>query len=46
VDQELSFTDAMTVTMVEHHDIDVTLSFDDDFDGVIDRLVPEHITES
>ena len=43
-DQELSFTDAVTVAMVEHHDIDAVLSFDDDFDGVIDRLVPASVT--
>lgn len=43
--QELSFTDAMTVVMVEYHDIDGVLSFDDDFDGVVDRLVPERIAE-
>jgi Predicted nucleic acid-binding protein, contains PIN domain len=42
-DQELSVTDAMTVAMVEHHDIDSVLSFDDDFDGVVDRLAPESI---
>jgi predicted nucleic acid-binding protein len=43
VDQDLSFTDAMTVVMSEHHDIDAVLSFDDDFDGVVDRLAPERI---
>jgi len=37
---QLSFTDAMTVAHVEHHDIDCVLSFDD-FDGVVTRLVPE-----
>lgn len=42
-DQELSFTDAMTVAMVEHHDVDAVLSFDDDFDGVVDRLAPESV---
>ncbi|MFB6167716.1 MAG: type II toxin-antitoxin system VapC family toxin [Haloferacaceae archaeon] len=42
-DQELSFTDAMTAGIVEHHDIDAVLSFDDDFDGVVDRLAPESI---
>ena len=42
-DQDLSFTDAMTVTMIEHHDIDAVLSFDDDFDGVVDRVAPERI---
>ena len=41
-----SFTDAMTVAMVEHHGIDSVLSFDDDFDGVIDRLPPETVTSS
>lgn len=45
-DQDLSFTDAMTVVMVERHDIDAVLSFDDDFDGVVDRLRPETISES
>lgn len=44
-DQDLSFTDAMTVAIIEHHDIDAVLSFDDDFDGVIDRLAPEEISE-
>lgn len=44
-DQNLSFTDAMSVAMIEHHDIDAVLSFDDDFDGVVDRLAPERIVE-
>jgi predicted nucleic acid-binding protein len=44
-DQKLSFTDAMTVAMVEQHDIDAVLSFDDDFDGVVDRLAPENIVD-
>ncbi|MFC5136111.1 MULTISPECIES: type II toxin-antitoxin system VapC family toxin [Haloferacaceae] len=39
-DHGLSFTDAMTVALVESHDIDTVLSFDDDFDGLVDRLVP------
>jgi hypothetical protein len=39
-DQAFSFTDAMTVAMVERHDIDAVVSFDDDFDGVVDRLAP------
>jgi hypothetical protein len=42
-DHELSFTDAMTVAMIAHHDINAVLSFDNDFDGVVDRLVPEQI---
>ena len=37
---ELSFTDAMTVAVVQDRDIDAVLSFDDDFDGVVERLVP------
>jgi predicted nucleic acid-binding protein len=45
-DHGLSFTDAMTVAMVDHHDIDAVLSFDDDFDGVLDRLEPATIAES
>lgn len=45
-DHGLSFTDAMTVTMVEHHDIDTVLSFDDDFDGIVDRLEPATVAES
>lgn len=40
-DHQLSFTDAVTVAHVEQHDIDRVLSFDDDFDGIVDRLVPE-----
>lgn len=42
-DQGLSFTDAMTVVMTEHNGIDAVLSFNDDFDGVIDRVAPESI---
>lgn len=45
-DHELSFTDAMTTAMVERHDIDGVLSFDDDFDGVIDRLEPASVANS
>ncbi|SDF03949.1 hypothetical protein SAMN04488067_101517 [Halorubrum xinjiangense] len=43
-DHELSFTDAMTVAMVKYHEIDGVLSFDDDFDGVVPRLVPDTLT--
>ena len=42
-DQQLSFTDAMTISLVENHDIDTVLSFDDDFDGIVDRLDPANI---
>lgn len=39
-DHALSFTDATTVALMDAHRIDVLLSFDDDFDGVVDRLDP------
>ncbi|SMO84996.1 hypothetical protein SAMN06264867_111102 [Halorubrum cibi] len=39
-DQELSFTDATTVGLCDRHDIDAVLSFDDDFDGVVNRIDP------
>jgi hypothetical protein len=42
-DQTLSFTDATTVTLVESRNIDTVLSFDDDFDGIVDRTPPAEI---
>lgn len=39
-DQGLSFTDATTIALLERHDIDAVLSFDDDFEGLIDRIDP------
>jgi len=42
-DQRLSFTDATTVTLVDEHDIDYVLSFDSDFDGIVDRLDPAEL---
>ncbi|WP_280535456.1 PIN domain-containing protein [Halopenitus sp. POP-27] len=42
----LSFTDVMTVAVVEHHGIDAVLSFDDDFDGLVDRVAPASIRTS
>lgn len=42
-DHSLSFADAMTVAMVDHHDVDAVLSFDDDFDGLVERLDPERV---
>ena len=39
-EHDLSFTDAMSVAMVEYHDVDTVFSFDDDFDGIVDRLDP------
>jgi hypothetical protein len=43
-DQHLSFTDAMTVALIDAHDVDTLLSFDDDFDGLVDRLDPADVT--
>jgi predicted nucleic acid-binding protein len=40
-DHDLSFTDAMTVHLGESRGIDAVLSFDSDFDGVVDRREPE-----
>jgi predicted nucleic acid-binding protein len=34
----------MTVAMVEYHGVDGVVSFDDDFDGVVPRLVPKTLT--
>jgi predicted nucleic acid-binding protein len=42
-DQGLSFTDVLTTVLVEHHSIDSVVSFDDDFDGIVDRLDPATI---
>ena len=39
-DQTLSFTDATTVALCRRHDIDAVLSFDDDFDGIVNRIDP------
>ncbi|WP_336024899.1 type II toxin-antitoxin system VapC family toxin [Halobellus salinisoli] len=39
-DQQLSFTDATIVALVERYDIDRVLSFDGDFDGIVDRIDP------
>jgi len=39
-DHELSFTDATTVAFCERRDIDAVLSFDSDFDGLIERIEP------
>jgi predicted nucleic acid-binding protein len=42
-DQHLSFTDATTVALVERHDFDAVLSFDDDFDGIVERVDPADV---
>jgi len=39
-DQDLSFTDATTVHLCESRGIDAVLSFDDDFDGLVERIEP------
>ena len=39
-DQRLSFTDATTVALAQHHGIDYVLTFDDDFDGIVSRIDP------
>jgi predicted nucleic acid-binding protein len=39
-DQELSFTDATTIALSERHDVDRVMSFDDDFDGIVERVDP------
>lgn len=42
-DQELSFTDATNVALVNRHGLDGVLSFDDDFDGVVPRFDPARV---
>lgn len=42
-DQSLSFTDASTIALVETRDIDTVLSFDDDFDGLVERADPDSL---
>lgn len=42
-DHTLSFTDAMTIAMMDHHGIDAVLSFDDDFDGIVERIDPAFV---
>lgn len=44
-DQQLSFTDALTIALCDRHDIDVVVSFDNEFDGVVDRLALKRIAE-
>ena len=42
-DQTLSFTDAASAALLDRHDIDGILSFDDDFDGVVTRFDPADV---
>ena len=39
-DQRLSFTDATSIALCRRHNIDGILSFDDAFDGVVERIDP------
>jgi predicted nucleic acid-binding protein len=39
-DHDLSFTDATIVALCETRGIDAVLSFDTDFDGLVDRIEP------
>ena len=39
-DHDLSFTDAATIAVCEARGIGTVLSFDDDFDGLVDRTEP------
>lgn len=40
-DHDLSFTDATTIQLCEQHGIDAVLSFDSDFDGILNRVPPQ-----
>lgn len=42
-DQELSFTDVTSVALCRRHDVDGILSFDDDFDGIVERIDPKSL---
>ena len=37
-DQDLSFTDAATLAVCDARDVDCVASFDDDFDGLVERV--------
>lgn len=39
-DHDLSFTDAVSISLCDQLGIDAVLSFDSDFDGLVDRLEP------
>lgn len=43
-DQPLSFTDAASVALCEREGIDRICSYDDDFDGIVDRFDPSTIS--
>jgi len=44
-DQELSFTDATTVAVADELDVDAVVSFDDDFDGIVEWIEPASMDE-
>jgi hypothetical protein len=43
-DHSLSFTDATTVAVADERGIDAVMSFDNDFDGIVERLNPEKLS--
>jgi len=43
-DQQLSFTDATNIALINRHGLDGILSFDDDFDGVVHRFDPDDVS--
>jgi predicted nucleic acid-binding protein len=42
-DHDLSVTDANSIALCERYDIDTVLSFDSDFDGLVDRRDPTRV---
>lgn len=42
-DQQLSFTDAVQIAQYERMDVDTVLTFDDDFEGLVDRTSPAEL---
>jgi predicted nucleic acid-binding protein len=44
-DHPLSFTDATTIALMDENEIDALLSFDADFDGIVERLDPIEVEE-
>lgn len=42
-DQQLSFTDAAQIAQYEEDVVDAILSFDDDFDGLVERISPNDL---
>lgn len=42
-DHSLSFTDTTTIALIRQHEIDAVCSFDDDFDGLVERIDPTNV---